>query len=240
MDDLELPAAEPKKKISKLLLIVTFVFSFLFFLYLTFPYNVVKELIASEVSKQAGMNLVVGKLEPNLPIGLSVTDVEVSTKNGSGAFSLKEVDVSLNILSLFLGKVGATVSVLAKQEGTLDVLVSLGLGQVFNQDFTPSIVELDAQNFPIDGLADFGVATAAKNSAQNPLVGDFIKMLRLGGELNGVVDLDIEPTDLSQSSGKLNLDLKKGFFFLDDKNLNIAKTKLCKSKNLQQTLITLN
>lgn len=233
MTDQLMLAGDSKKKVSKLFLLFIFVTSFLFFLYLTFPYNVVKEYLASEVSKQAGINLVIGELRPSFPIGLSVRNVEVSTSTGGGMFRLSDVNISLSILSLFTGKVGANISLGASQGGSMDIFANLGLGQIFSGDIVPSSVELEAQKFPIDGLANFGIAMAARNAGQSGqtggILGEFIKKLRLGGELNGNIDMDLEPSDLAQSSGSLKIGLEKGFFWLDDAALNIAKQNFNKA-----------
>ena len=187
MTDKLLIAGKSKQKTSKLFLMFIFVTSFLFFLYLTFPYNVVKEYLAGEVSKQVGINLVIGELEPNFPIGLSVRNVEIATSTGGGNFRLSEVDVSLSILSLFTGKVGASISLGASQGGIMEIFANLGLAQIFRGEVVPSSVELEAEKFPIDGLANFGIAMAARNAVQSGqtggILGDFIKKLRIGGEL---------------------------------------------------------
>ena len=52
------------------LMSLLFGFSFTLFLYLTFPYEVLKEAVAAQISKATGYNVQIGDMSVALPLGI--------------------------------------------------------------------------------------------------------------------------------------------------------------------------
>ena len=207
------------KKSGKLVYVLLFVFGFVFFLYLTFPYGILKEAVIAEVSKNTGFNIRIKQFGPDLPLGFEAEDIVVS--KGNHEMSFKSAEVSISILSLFVANATADIELTSRNNGTLEASASWGILQLFDQNFLPSSVSVEADRFDIGPMANFGLKTYAK-TANDLIKGTLSKML-IAGNLGGTIDADLDVGDPLQSEGVVDLKLSKASLDMNDPNLNLSK-----------------
>lgn len=217
---------EAKKR--PVLYILLFLFSFTFFLYLTFPYSVLKEAVFAEVAKATGYNIQIENFGPSLPVGFEGENLQISSKDGSQNIQLQEVDITISMLSLLIGRISIDADLVSKNKGELDLQVSWGILQLaLDQNFIPSSIDIDADNFDVGSLATFGIQSYAKN-ANDLIKGTLLKMI-VTGNLVGTAELDLAVDDPVQSSGVVNLKLAKAALDLNDEGLGVAKQNFKKA-----------
>ena len=213
-------------KISKVAIYVSlFVFSFLFFLLVSFPYEVVKENIASELSKALDIEVTIGKMSPSFPIGVSFEDVKVSRPGGKSA-SLKLVKAKVSILKMLIGRIGATLFIEAGKAGEVEAGIIFGMSDLFGGQFIPNRVNFEAASFPIGELTGFMFDHLAHKSTTNPLLAPELKKLIMVGELNSNIKLSLNARDPIQSDGSLSLALNNSSFAMDDGYISEQKFKV--------------
>ncbi|SME95586.1 type II secretion system protein GspN [Pseudobacteriovorax antillogorgiicola] len=217
-----------EKKGRPLLYIFLFVFSFVFFLYLTFPYGVLKEAIVVEISKATGYSIRVKEFGPSLPLGFECEGVQVTSRDGTQRIEIEEVDVSLSVFALLIGRVSVDADLVSKGGGEMSIGSSWGILQLaVDQNFIPNYVELEADEFDIGSLASFGIQSYAKSA--NDMIKGTLNKLRIDGNLEGTVELDLAVDDPTASSGTVDLRINKGMLDLNDENLGVAKQKFKKA-----------
>src|SRR5690606_32154325 len=108
-----------KKYLETIVLSGLFLVCFVFFLFLTFPYEVLKETIAAEISSASGYNIQIGELGPRLPLGVEVGKVSVDLPDGSRGLHFNRITADLSILSLLIGSIAPELRVTIGQ-GTLN------------------------------------------------------------------------------------------------------------------------
>ncbi len=122
-----------------------FVASFLFFLYLSFPYGVLKEAIASQIQLATGITVRMESFGPAFPFGFAADGVEIY-KGQSARFKVRSLTAHLSILQLFLARLGVGISIEDPKGGDLDVSVGFGfLDLVSGNGGLPSHVSLSAK-----------------------------------------------------------------------------------------------
>ncbi len=219
----DLPPTEPKAVMSKLALTGVFFGFFVFFLYVSFPYAVLKEFGAAWVTKQTGIRFRMDDLGPALPLGVAMEGIEVEGRDPSRPVKLKSVKLRVNILPLLIGRVGGSLQIRGEKSGALDASVGLGLFDLIGGKISPR-VSLEGTAFPVDGLAAFGLGMLAeKQGATNPIIRELLENIILVGSLQGDVKIDIDADNPIQSSGAVDLALQgAGLSFLN-KSLNISE-----------------
>ena len=231
-----------EKKGRPFLYISLFFLSFIFFVYLTFPYGVLKEAMMVEVAKATGYTVRMKEFGPSLPLGFEGEKIKISSRDGSQELELEELEVSVSLLSLLLLQVSVDVEVEGKGGGELEISSSWGLTQLaVDQNFIPSYVALEAEKFDIGSLASFGIQSYSKSA--NDLIKGTLSKVRVAGFLNGEVELDLAVDDPSSSSGTIDLRVNKGILDLNDENLGVAKQKFKKAvvqANLQKGSLQIN
>lgn len=213
-----------KKRFFGLGYILLFCFSFVFFLYLTFPYSVLKESIVSQISSNSGLNIRVKEFGPVIPLGFEAERITISPADGGQTVELDRAEVSLSLLRLFLGQLAVDVELETPNEGSLDTQVSWGLlsvvSMVTGQVSMPGQISLVAEDFAAGQLVGFGLKLLSKQ------VGDMIKgtltKIKVKGSLVGEASLKLAKNDPIQSSGMINLQLKDAVLDLNDPNLKLA------------------
>lgn len=224
-----------EKKSGKLVYILLFIGSFFFFLYLTFPYGVLKEAFVTQINRSTGLEVKVEEFGPKLPIGFVAEGVTITKGDVAGAVKIQSIEVSLVIFRLFLWQLGLESEIVSHNGGTLEADARWGLNQVISgNNMVPSSVEVDAQDFDFSQIASIGLKTYAE-SANNLIKGTLSKM-KLSGSLNGRVEADLDVNDPMLSSGLIDLKLAKAALDMNDPNLNLAKqvfTKATIQANLQ-------
>lgn len=201
-------------------IIVLFVFSFLFFLYLSFPYGVLKEAISTQVQLATGMTLRMESFGPAFPFGFSASGVEVYKGQGP-RFKMKSITARFSIMQLFLLRLGASVGVDDETGGDLDVAVGFGLVDVATGNLgVPSHVALDATKFSLDSLSAFAIQAAVDSGVGGPLAGPLLAKLGIKGKLNGKINLDLNSKNLPQSTGDMKINFTDAVLVLSDPSLN--------------------
>jgi type II secretion system protein N len=205
-----------------------FVFSFVLFIYVSFPYTILKEAVITQVMRQTGLDLRVHSLGPKLPLGFEVEKVQVNLPSGDKGIELKSATVRISVLSLVIGNLTATVDLESVDEGTLDAKVSFSILDIIGGQFIPSYVGLEAEGFAIGHLARFGLAQGQEAMKSQALVADLLGKFGVNGKLHGTLELDLNPSNPKSSKGMVNLQIKKGVLKID-KSLGMADQKFEKA-----------
>lgn len=164
-----------------------FIFSFLLFLYWTFPYNVLKERLVSSAEQQLGSvyDVRVSDLSPNFFTGAVLKGVKVIKYDGdsqSTVWEAAKVKIRAGLFGLIFGKPSVSFTV---KGGDGDI----------SGDYRPTDegfgLSLDLSDFDI---AAFGFLTSGGTA-------------KLSSAINGTVDLNMNKRQMIQSSGKAELEL---------------------------------
>lgn len=206
---MELPKISGAQVRSSLLYGVLFALFFLFFVYISFPYTVVKELLTNIVNNNngMGMRLEIESLSPHLGGGVTARGVQIRFGSGSdGGFTLGDVEVDLEIWRLLTGKVGVVVTIVAPDGGEIEVGGAAGIWGVVTGNPTISRVSFEAVDFVIDRL--FGVVLShAGGAAVGPTWAPLLAGVALSGKLGGEMDMTLGGGSMSQADGALNFNL---------------------------------
>src|SRR5436190_1987777 len=109
------------KRISHLMIyFLVGVFSFVFFLYMLFPYASLKESVSLKLSASVGLAISIDDLGVKFPFGLAAYGVKVRAPNGK-SLAVKSVSVRLSVLSLLMGRLGVFLNVSDARGGYLDL-----------------------------------------------------------------------------------------------------------------------
>ena len=209
--------------------VLFFIVSFIFFLYFTFPYEVLKETIASEVSAASGFNVRIGKLDSKFPIGIEAKDVVIGAGSDK-AVQISKLKARVSVLWLLVGRISVSTEIQDKGGGVLSADVALNAFKlIFSQNFIPSYVELECEQFSIGQWIDFTLTVLSKGSNMNPLVGPLLTKLGFIGKLKADVEVDLDSSDPAQSSGKADIQLKDATLILSDPTFNLPDQKFSKA-----------
>lgn len=206
-------------------IVALFFFSFSFFLYLTFPYEVLKESLAAELSAGSSFNIQIGELGPKIPLGIVAKDVQVSPQSGGKALKIARVDVSVSMFWLMLGKISTNLTLSTNDKGVLDLGLDIGLFQLLGKSPMPSLISMDSNQYPIDDLVGFGLGAYASSPAINPMLPPLITALGFTGKLNAAVKLRLNQSEPSQSTGSAEITLVNGILKLSDPALGLTDQK---------------
>lgn len=200
-----------------------FFLSFFFFVYLTFPYTILKEAVTARVARETGLDIRIDEFGPVLPVGFEARKVSIGSMAGGPTIQVQNAEVRLSLLNLLIGRIGVSVDLETKGGGTLDLYGRIGLMQLLlDKNFMPSRVELEAESFPIGPIVGFMLAKQANSPDTNPMISGLLTQIGLDGNLAGAVDLDIDPSNLADSNGKIDLQLKDSKLTISDPSLNLA------------------
>lgn len=210
-----------KKTLQILLFIGLFLASFLLFLFITFPYEVLKESIAATASQETGFDIRIGDMSASLPLGIDLKNIKVVSPSGGAQVALSEVNVSIGVLGFFLGKVKTYVE-LVSGAGRIDIGADFGILDLISQQVTPRRVTFDSKNFPLDQLVAFGLNVAANAPNGNPMVQPLLGTIGMTAQLNGKADVALDPKQLSQSTGSAEISLGKAILKLSHPSLGLT------------------
>lgn len=198
--------------------------SFIFFLYVTFPYAVLKEFVVTTVSSQLaslGLNsrVNIASLRPSWITGIEIDDFElINTTDARAKTKFEEVRARLNVLPLFIGNF--TLSTFIRQQtGTLESKVTIPFSSLFGEpsQIPFSHAHVEFKSFKIDSFVNHGLATVGGDTLTGPWSA-FLKPLlvgtSLGGKLTGAVNLG--KSDLDSLTGKADLAFDDLFLVLDE------------------------
>jgi len=197
-----------------------FLISFTFFLYMSFPYGVLKEAVSAQVQLATGITIRMESLGPAFPLGLSAEGVEIY-KDRSPRVQLKELSATLSLLDLLMLRLGVSVDVDDGKGGDLNVNVGFGLIDILTGRFgMPSKLSLNAKSFTLDSLASFGIQTAVEAGVGGAIAGPLLAKLGFRGNLNGKADLSINAAALPQSTGLVKINFSNAVLILSDPSLD--------------------
>lgn len=210
--------------------IALFVVSFLFFIYYTFPYEVVKESVAADVSRATGMNLTIKKLSPNFPLGLQADGVRLAANTPGAEAEFKSVDVDIGVLWLLLGQLKIKVRVTGKDGGRLWFAARIGVPRLFSaRGPVPSSVTLESSKFVLDDIVHFLLGWVAEDPNTNPLLGPLLSKIGFVAKLDGNIALDLDVDEPTQSQGMAEIIFTDAMLKLSDPSLNLPDQKFSKA-----------
>ena len=188
------------KKFGKLIAyIVLAVSSFIFFLYLTFPYEVLKETAILKASEATGLSLEIEELGPSFPLGFKGKEIKVASTDYQLRF--KSAVVSLSFLSFFIGKARVDLSLEDSKNGHLDCEVALSLFDIIQGVYLPSNIYMESRKFLFGQLVDFALNQQAQSPGVNLMVKPWLESVDVDGQLDADIDLSIDSKDLKSSEG---------------------------------------
>ncbi len=215
-----------KKPLEILSLVGLFLFSFVLFLYLTFPYEVLTEKVSVELSGATGYSVRIGGISPRLPIGAEIKDIKIESKDGSSRLHFTNVEADIGLFSLLLGQISPKVEI-KSGGGVINVEMDLGILDLLNRSHFPKYVSLDAKKFPLADLIRFGLGTM--DASSNPIAG-LLSNIGLIAKLNGKVEFDLDSKKPTQSVGEVNLNLTDALLVLSHPMVGLEDQKFNKAK----------
>lgn len=227
-----------KSKRAKLIAIYSAVgfISFLFFLYLSFPINVVKEVAVSKVNemfiqRRMPVRLSVASLKFKFPVGVALEDIQVMNVTDSDAtVKIGRVAASLNMLPIFAGKLDASVRV-TQSGGSLEVNVSDSLYSIFKMATAKNVrlpsgqLDVTFTNFEIKSLVANALAyVKAQDNPNLKTIEPFLKT-EIGGQITGLSTVELPPVGDSFDRASANVDLKlvKAYLAFKDESIQIPQ-----------------
>ncbi|MGE0172172.1 MAG: type II secretion system protein GspN [Oligoflexales bacterium] len=222
-----------KKKKFALSLIYVFLFfsSFTFFVYYTFPYNVLKEAITSIVADATGIQLRIQELGPSFPLGLEATNVKVVPSSANAKpIEFREVEVGIGVLNLLIGRLAIDVGLMSQNKGYANISSRHGiLDLALNQVVMPKKVELEASRFDVGNLITFFLTEQGNSPDANPMLGPLLAQIGMKANLEGYVHLDLDADDISHSQGDVSLKLNDALLLLSQSSLGLGDQKFKKA-----------
>lgn len=207
---------------------VLFLFSFLIFFFFTFPYGVVKEAVIGELSQMTGYNIRVKDLGPSFLIGMDAEGIKLATSDNSAQYELASAEVNLSLISLLIGRVTVDAELVGKNKGQLNATLSWGIFQLLGgKSAVPSHIVIDSKDFELGGLVNVYLKESSKTA--NELIKDLLTQIAFQANLNGKAELDLALDDPTQSTGTVDLQLKKASLDLTNPNLVIARQNFQKA-----------
>lgn len=215
-----------------------FLFSFVFFTYIVFPYEVLKEMVAKEASELSGMDIRIGELEPKFfSLGFDLENVVLKGQGQAKDVKFDSIEASVGVFPLLIGSVSPYLEARVGEKDYLKLEASLGLIDLVQQNFIPSSIRMESAKFPAGTFVNFILKWQAKSMEQSltmepvfkamlpPLLND----IEFYTELDSEVDLDLNTSNLEKSSGKISLDFKKALLTVTDPGLGIPKQTFSKA-----------
>ena len=217
-------------------MVALFCFSFVVFLYWSFPYGVLKEALSSQIQVATGMNVRMADLGPAFPLGFNASDVEISG-GGDAKVAFKSVGVRLSVWQLFLLRLGVSMDIESGNKGDLEFGVAYGLVSLLTGSASlPSRVTVDADGFPLDGIVSYALKQAVASGVGGPVAGPIISSLGFRGKLNGTAVISLDSTSMSQSTGDIKLAFKDSALLLNDPAIGLPD-QVFKSAQINASMV---
>ena len=206
------------------------VVTFLFFLYNTFPYGVLKEVVVDRMTQEiqkAGLPIRVSieRLSPYWLRGIEMNNVSIRNVTHPAAHLVfKRARMTFNPLALLLGRLSLAVS-LKQADGSMDLGVSLPLSTLLSGAPSPRSATVELQSFALDPLFNHALAFAA--GSKDPgmlLVAPLVAKTTIGGKLTGKVEFsNTNPEHFGDATGQFELSVEDGFLHIADETLKIRR-----------------
>lgn len=228
------------KKGKKYKLYVTYsvvgILSFLIFLYLSFPFNVVKEVLAGKVNEsfiqsKLPLRMTLGSLRPKFPLGLTLEDIQLNNVNDPlASIKIGKASVSISILAPFVGNVAADVR-LEQSGGRVEIATSQSIRSLVSLSSSRSFklpsgsTSITFNKFELKPL--MASLLGYVRSGNNPSLQTIQPFLRteVSGQLSGKIKLDVPSPGDSFDKVTSDVDLKivQGYFEMKDETLAIPR-----------------
>lgn len=208
--------------------VFAFFASFLFFVYISFPYTVLKEAAVNKIASTTGLQLGIAKLSPVLPLGFDFKDVQVKLPSGDAGIELKEVDVRIKVLSLLMGDLAIGAQLLSSGGGSLEIDLAFGIFDLLSGEALPSHIELDAQKFKLGHITKFGLAKAQEALKRDAIISDLLSKFSITGDLSGMFSIALNKNDIKSSRGKIDLKITSGKLAIDP-SMNVSDQNFIKA-----------
>jgi type II secretion system protein N len=209
---------------------VIFSCSFLFFLVVTFPYDMLKESIASGLSRASGLNITMGEFGAALPVGFRSTDLSITTSGAKAkTLKFKSAVVRINPLYLFAGKVAGKVLLSTGDNSQMEVFAAIPVGGILKGNPIPSKIGLEANKFKLDDLAALALSSLGSGPDANPLLAPVLGALGFSGKLDGDLQFSIDSGSPQQSTGTVNLKFIDATLKLSDPTLGLPDQRFIRA-----------
>lgn len=217
------------KKMSRTLMyILVGVFSFIFFLYLSFPYNVLKETLSAKIASSANVSVAIDDLSSKLPLGLKAEKIIVFSPSGGKQFTLKAIKMNVSLLSLLIGRVTVDATILDEQKGNLNLSITFKIFDLIAGNAMPKSLDMRSKNFQFGDIVSFFLAVKANAEGTNALLKPLLSKVDISGKLNSDISLSLDADDFSQSKGDVMIAFAETSI-LFDKSLQLPDQQFEKS-----------
>lgn len=226
---------KPRKKSrvkSAAFLAVLGILSFFFFLYLTFPYGVIKEVASVKITEQIQasgypVSVRIGALKPYWFTGLELNNVVVkNVSDPTAVVKLGEVITRVSVLPLFIGRLSVSTRV-TQAGGSLELDAKIPISSLIKGAPNPRMIEVNLKNFAIDGF--FNHLLAIPKASKDPamiLVQPILSKTTAGGSLTGRMAFE----NIDKMTGAINLNLVNLFLHINDETLKIPQQNFSTAK----------
>lgn len=182
--------------------------SLLFFIYLTFPYQVLKERMVNRLSQETKSLVSIRTLEPDFPFGLSLNDIRVYHP-GVGEVNIKKLGANISFFSLLLGSIQAQLNVYDSSQGLIQLDATINLRSLISDpsQAMPSYVGLMAQDFEFGSLVNYIISSKAGEKDLNPMVKSALRDVKVVGKLKSNSFFHLDSNDYLKSKGSIDITL---------------------------------
>lgn len=213
-----------KTTTSKVIYGLIFLISFFLFLFLTFPFEVLKETISKKASEMSGLSISMEGLSPNIPLGVHIQGLKLAASDGQSV-TLQDVDLDVGLLRILFGKVGISAEIDNGKQGALELDLSLPISGLVSGNVLPSSLNILSERFSLGELISFGLNFYASSPDVNPLLGPMLQQIKVKGRLNSKVELVFDTADLKNSDGSASIKFEGLSLQSTDEALGIPEQK---------------
>ncbi len=215
----EIRKVSPKQFVRIAGLVSVFLFSFISFLYFTFPYEVLKETIAGELSQSLGYTVQISEMTSAIPLGVKARKISLDAPGG-GRLVIDQAKIRVSILAFFVGRISISADLTSKS-GELNVSGALNIFDLLRGVYLPKWVELEAESFPLDEVVTFVLSGMSNSPTANPMVAPLLSSIGISGSLTGNIDFKFDSKNPLQSTGQADLALNKAELKLSNPTLGL-------------------
>ncbi len=196
--------------------------SFIFFFYVTFPFEIVKEFAQKNIYNETGYSIQIDTMSGKFPFGIKARGIQVKGAGDKKA-ELKKASVQIGILPLLFGRVSATVELTDPKNGWLSLYLRFSLWDLLQSKnkILPTKIEVESEKFQLDEYLNLVFSNLAKSPNTDYLIKPIFEIFTITGKLEAEVDLGINSSDFSKSEGKADIQILQGGLQISDASLQI-------------------
>lgn len=204
-----------------------FLLSFIVFVYLTFPYEVLKESLAADLSQSTGYAIRIGDLSPALPLGMKADEIQVEAPGGA-TLRVSSAVVKLTLYKLLFGSVSPSLEVKAGK-GAFDIEANFRLIDLVGGSLIPHQLAFYAKDFPLDEFMAFGLALATNGPDANPMLAPIVSVIGVSATMQSKSEFDLDLKNPTLSNGFADITLKNAVLKLDHPTLGLPNQEFTKA-----------